>query len=72
MLGRLRMDVNTAIGCYDKLAKRVFSHPKRFGEGKFKAKKLEAAIRSVVKEVTEDSESALLEDDEAEICRTCV
>ena len=70
MLGRLRMDVDTAIKHYDDLAKHVFSDPKRFGDGKFKATKLEESIKSVVKEVTGDSESALLECDEAGVCKT--
>ena len=73
MLGRLQMDVDTAIKHYNDVAKQVFSDMKRWGgDGKFKAKKLEEAIKSVVKHVTEDSESPLLEDDEARICRTCV
>ena len=38
MLGRLRMDVDTAINHYDDLAEQVFSDMKRYGDGKFKAK----------------------------------
>ncbi|KAF8961360.1 acyl transferase/acyl hydrolase/lysophospholipase [Flammula alnicola] len=73
MLGRLRMDVDKAIKCYDDLAKDVFSDPKRWGgDGKFKATKLEEAIKSVVKDVTGDSESPLLEGNEAGVCRTFV
>ncbi|XP_006457841.1 hypothetical protein AGABI2DRAFT_114867 [Agaricus bisporus var. bisporus H97] len=72
MLGRLRMDIDTAIKNYDDLAKRVFSAPKRWGDGKFKATTLETAIKSVVKAVTHDSESPLLEDDQAGLCRTFV
>ncbi|KAJ7884296.1 FabD/lysophospholipase-like protein [Mycena olivaceomarginata] len=53
MLGRLRMDVDTAIMCYDHLAKQVFSEVKRgLGDGKFKASKLEAAIKSTVAKMT--------------------
>jgi len=71
MLGRLRMDIDTAIKRYNELTKNVFSDPKRWaGDGKFKAGKLEDAIKSVVKEITGDSESPLLEDDEAGMCRT--
>jgi len=71
MLGRLRMDVDTAIKHYNVLAKHVFSHPKRWqGEGKFKATRLEEAIRAMVKDTTGDSESPLLEHDEAKGCRT--
>ena len=62
MLGRLRMDVDTAIQHYDDLTKQVFSDMKRcqWGDGKFKAKKLEKVIKSVVETVTHDSESFLL------------
>ena len=71
MLGRLRMDIDTAIKRYNELTKNVFSDPKRWaGDGKFKAGKLEDAIKSVVKEITGNSESPLLEDDEAGMCRT--
>ncbi|KAJ7032992.1 FabD/lysophospholipase-like protein [Mycena alexandri] len=72
MLGRLRMDVDTTIMCYDHLAKQVFSEVKRgLGDGKFKASKLEAAIKSTVAEMTGDSETPLLEGGEA-FCRTFV
>jgi len=65
------MDVDTAITYYGTLVKHVFSHPKgRPGDGKFKATKLEAAIKSIVKEVTGDSESPLLEKNESTGCRT--
>jgi hypothetical protein len=70
MLGRLQMDVDTAIAHYDDLTKQVFSNMKRCGDGKFKAKKLEQVIKSVVKTVTGDSESPLLERDQTGICRT--
>ena len=69
MLGRLRMDVDTAIKHYDDLAKQVFSDMKRYGDG-FKAKKLEEVIKSVVETVTRDPESPLLERDQAGVCRT--
>ncbi|KAJ7033023.1 FabD/lysophospholipase-like protein [Mycena alexandri] len=72
MLGRLRMDVDTAIMCYEHLAKKVFSEVKRgLGDGKFKASKLEAVIKSTVAEMTGDSETPLLEGGEA-VCRTFV
>ena len=71
MLGCLRMDVETAIKHYGTLVKYVFSHPKgRPGDGKFKATKLEAAIKSIVREVTGDSESLLLERNDSIGCRT--
>lgn len=70
MLGRLRMDIDTAIRHYDQLAEYVFSDPKWVGDGKFKAGRLEEAVKSVVRDTTGDSESALLEANEAGICRT--
>ena len=71
MLRHLRMDVDMAIKHYHQLAKYVFSDPKPFGrDGKHKAMKLEEVIKSVVKGVTGDSESPLLEGDEDQICRT--
>ena len=71
MLGRLRMDVDAAIKHYNELTKSVFSDPKRWaGDGRFKAGKLEEAIKCVVKEITGDSESPLLEGDGAGMCRT--
>lgn len=69
MLGRLRMDVGTAIKHYNHLAKQVFSDKKRRGDGKFKATKLEEVIKSVVETETRDPESPLL-DDQARVCRT--
>jgi len=71
MLGRLRMDIDTAIKHYDRLVKHVFSQPKRWrGDGKFKATKLEEAMKAMVRDATGDSESPLLEHDEAIHCRT--
>ena len=70
MLGRLRMDVDTAIQHYDDLTKKVFSDMKLWGDGKFKAKKLEEVIKFVVETVTHNSESSLLESDEDGVCRT--
>jgi hypothetical protein len=70
MLGRLRMDVDTAIKRYDDLVKQVFSDMKRYGDGKSKAKKLEEVIKFVVETVTRDQESPLLEGDQAGVCRT--
>ena len=71
MLGRLRMDVDTAIDSYNNLAQQVFSDPKRWpADGKFKATKLEEAIKSVVHDVTGDPEEPLLEVDSPSVCRT--
>ena len=65
------MDVDTAIKHYVIMVKDVFSHPKgRPGDGKFKATKLEAAIKSIVREVTGSSDSLLLERNHSTGCRT--
>ena len=71
MLGRLRMDVDTAINYYNNLAKQVFSASKRWpGDGRFKATKLEEAIKSAVRDVTGDPEQPLLEIGDGSVCRT--
>ena len=71
MLGRLRMDVNTAINSYNNLAQDVFSDPNLFpADGRFKATKLEQAIKSVVRDVTGNAEEPLLEVSNATVCRT--
>ena len=65
------MDVDTAIEHYNIMVKDVFSDPKgRLGDGRFKATKLEEAIKSIVRDVTGDSESPLLERTESTVCRT--
>jgi len=51
------MDVDTALKYYDTMVKDVFSHPKgRPAQGRFKATRLEAAIKSIVRNVTGDSD----------------
>jgi len=65
------MDVDTAIKHYVIMVKYVFSNPKRrLGDGRFKATKLEEAIKSIVRDITGDSESLLLERNESTVCRT--
>jgi hypothetical protein len=54
MLGRLRMDVDTAIKHYVDLAEYVFSDMKQWGDGRFKTRKLEEAIKTLVNDVTSD------------------
>lgn len=64
MLGRLQMDVDEVIKHYDALATTVFSNVARWPRGaggKFKAEKLEKAIKDVVETVTGDPESALFQ-----------
>ena len=70
MLGRLRMDIDTAIAHYGNLAENVFSDPKKWGDGRFKATKLEETVKSIVNGMTGDPESPLLESDEPGVCRT--
>ena len=71
MLGRLQMDVDTAINCYNNLAQQVFSDPKQWpGDGRFKATKLEEIIKWVVREVTGNPEEPLLEVGNIPVCRT--
>ena len=71
MLGRLRMDVDTAINHYRDLVKQVFSASKRWpGDGRFKATKLEEVIKSAVRDVTGDPEEPLLEISNTSACRT--
>jgi len=72
MLGRLRMDVDIAIEQYNRLVEEVFSQPKRWGNEKFKATKLEEVIKSIIAKMTGDSEAPLLEDGAAGGCRTFV
>ena len=70
MLGRLRMDVDTAIDSYNNLARQVFSDPKRWlADGRFKATKLEAAIKSVVSDVTGNPDESLLDVSSSPVCR---
>ena len=47
MLGRLRMAVEDSIKCYETIAKDVYSGMKVFGEDKFKARKLESALKMI-------------------------
>ena len=70
MLGRLRMDIDAAIKHYANLAEYVFSDQKKWGDEKFKTSKLEEAIKSVVRDITRDSESPLLDNDKPGVCRT--
>ena len=71
MLGRLRMDVDTAITYYNNLAKEVFSASKHWpGDGTSKATKLEEVIKSAVGDVTGDPEEPLLEIGDGSVCRT--
>ena len=71
MLGRLRMDIDTAIDAYNNLVQQVFSDPKPWPrDGRFKATKLKEVIQSLVGNATGDPEEPLLEVSNASICRT--
>jgi len=73
MLGRLRMDIDTAIDAYNNLVQQVFSDPKQWpSDGRFKATKLKEVFQSVVRNAspTGDAEEPLLEVGNASICRT--
>lgn len=61
MLGRLRMSVDDAIRAYTALAKKVFSKVKMFGDGKYKATNLEAAVREIVGKYAHDAETTMLD-----------
>ncbi|KAI0269331.1 acyl transferase/acyl hydrolase/lysophospholipase [Gloeopeniophorella convolvens] len=72
MLGRMRMSVDEAIVCYGGLSEKVFSDVKHgLHEGKFKASKLEEAIKKIVKQMTGDAESMMLDPNPA-ACKTFV
>lgn len=73
MLGRLRMSVDNAIHAYARLSKTVFSEVKRSGDGKYKATKLEAAVKEIVEQYTGDPEAEILESGNSDdFCRTYV
>ncbi|KAJ7819764.1 hypothetical protein B0H14DRAFT_1352067 [Mycena olivaceomarginata] len=74
MLGRLRMSVEDAVKAYGQLAKEVFSDVKPLGsDGRFKASKLEKAIKEIVraKSALQDPEERL-EDTRNNACKMFV
>ena len=73
MLGRLRMSVDDAIKCYENLSKKIFSDMKWVGDGKYKATRLQNAIKDIVKEKVGDTEAPLFDDGtRGRVCKTCV
>ena len=73
MLGRLRMSVDDAIKCYENLSKKIFSDMKWVGDGKYKATRLQNAIKDIVKEKVGDTEAPLFDDgSRGRVCKTCV
>jgi len=73
MLGRLRMSVDEAIEYYGLLSQQVFSKVKSFGDGKFMASKLEKVIKNIIRNVTQDADTRMMDlRPDNEVCRTCV
>lgn len=74
MLGRLRMSVDDALRKYAELTKEVFSERKLMGDGKFKASKLEDAIKKVIVEqraALKDAEAKMKDDGTCgTVCKT--
>jgi hypothetical protein len=73
MLGRLRMSVKDAVKAYGELSKEVFSDVKSQGSGRFKASKLEKAIKGIVgaHSASQDPEEGM-KDTRENTCKTCV
>ncbi|KIJ50252.1 hypothetical protein M422DRAFT_116234, partial [Sphaerobolus stellatus SS14] len=61
MLGRLRMSINDAIDCYDRITKTVFKATQVGRDGKFKHKVLEKVIKDVVKNQVGTDEERMLD-----------
>ncbi|KIJ39617.1 hypothetical protein M422DRAFT_174944, partial [Sphaerobolus stellatus SS14] len=61
MLGRLRMSINDAIDCYDRITKTVFKATLVGRDGKFKHKVLEKVIKDVVKNQVGTDEERMLD-----------
>ena len=73
MLGRLQMSVDEAIKHYSLLSEQAFSKMKSAGDGKFMASKLEKVIKKVVRDVTQDTKTRMLDPRSGnELCRTYV
>ena len=72
MLGRLGMSMEKVVTCYGTLAGTVFSDVKQTGgDGSFKARKLEMAIKEIVKEQTaEENEHMIGTPPHAKGCKT--
>ncbi|KAJ7487349.1 FabD lysophospholipase-like protein [Mycena galericulata] len=74
MLGRLRMSVQDTVKAYGELSKEVFSDVKTPGSnGRFKAKKLEKAIKQIVgvHSASQDQEEGM-EDTRENACKTFI
>ncbi|QRW09969.1 kinesin light chain [Ceratobasidium sp. AG-Ba] len=71
MVGRLGMSIQRAIECYVKLAE-VFSERKRIGTTTYKTTKLQVALKGMVRDVTGDENTRMMDTEESDECRTMV
>ena len=74
MLGRLQMSVEDAVKAYGELSEEVFSDVKSKGhDGRFKASKLEEAIKRIVgrHSASQDPDEGI-KDTRENACKTCV
>ncbi|KKK13486.1 hypothetical protein P175DRAFT_0464503 [Aspergillus ochraceoroseus IBT 24754] len=71
MLGRLKMDIDQCIVAYTRLCKHVFGHKKRLslttmgnirGKPKYEGKKVESALKSILRELGHEDRDMLLQD----------
>jgi len=71
MLGRLGMSLENTISHYANLTEEVFSDKQTGGDGKFKASKLEKAIKDIVKAETGQEDERMLDTPpDAKGCKT--
>ncbi|CUA77370.1 Nephrocystin-3 [Homo sapiens] [Rhizoctonia solani] len=70
MLGRLRMPIEKAVERYAELVKEVFKHKKFTGVPMYKATKLQAALKTMVREATGDDDEMMREDQSNNPCKT--
>ncbi|QRV84636.1 kinesin light chain [Ceratobasidium sp. AG-Ba] len=71
IVGRLGMSIQRAIECYVKLAD-VFSERKRIGTTTYKTTKLQAVLKGMIREVTGDENTRMMETKDSDKCRTMV
>jgi hypothetical protein len=76
MLGRLRIQPKQAIPIYEKLLQDVFTDTNitnLSGSDAFKASKLEAELKKIVRDATGDENARMVDTQlDAEGCKTCV
>lgn len=69
MLGRLRMPIDDAIDCYEKLSKRIFQSNGFFGAATFSHEELESAFKAIIEDMLENEHANMLDDQENN-CKT--